>query len=632
MISPTTNMTQWHCNPKERQLWVFLVHSLFGVYLSVVSLWFGSVSGGWEGTFTSLLLDVPLVILNSLPPLLLLWFFTWLSNSPWIGYLGTAIFTAVVGLVNYYKMVFRGDPFFFADFSLTGEALKIVKEYDFVFSASVVFFIFLLFWGLAMVTRILPLFFGNFFPLATRIMGFCSMTLLIPILFYTLYSNKNLYEHWNQVEENVFISRSERYQSRGLWYSFLYVNRNATLNLNSTEEIEEYYASILEETGPTIPLGEISVVGIMLEGFCDYSHFPILSEEEGVLDVYQIWHDWEKESISGDIVNTVFGGGTATTEWSFLTGIPSPETIPYAIDTYVREFKEAGYYTHGGHPGFQSFYNRINTNQYIGFDKYVYYEDYYSEYLHSDYVYWKSDDVLVDSILAHREEAQILDKPIFSFYVTIQNHGPYSVSQEMSDPYVSAETGIDDEVRAILQSYFNGISKTLVELERMKEAFQETDEPIVVVLFGDHMPWGGNNNEILKAIYSGVIDYNDIAWMTAYYTTPYLIWANDAAREIVLGDYIGDGGTISNHFLMNKVFEMTGWQQSDTMKISSAVMAEIPVVFKSYEYVYFWENEVVSTLPEEYDMLMSLYFSTFNDRYNTQLTIPQVVVPSLVPN
>ena len=66
-----------------------------------------------------------------------------------------------------------------------------------------------------------------------------------------------------------------------------------------------------------------------------------------------------------------------------------------------------------------------------------------------------------------------------------------------------------------------------------------------------------------------------------YYSTRYLILANDAAKEITKNDFCGEGETISVSFLMNKVFELCGYKGSQYMQFTSDIMKETPVIHRS---------------------------------------------------
>lgn len=611
----------WDVTIGKKQLYFLMIHSGLGLYVGLVTLWFGSISQDWGYAgefFTSS--SFLIFVMNFIPPLLLLWLFTALFNSPWLGYFTTCILCLIVSLVNYFKITHRGEPFFFSDLSLTFEAFRMAGEYSYKLSSEICLLVLLYLLGFVLEAGITPLFLTDIFDKKHRYLSAIIGVFLIPCLTSTIYSSDSLYQKWDDSGESLLVSRTDRYLSRGMWYSFLY-NGKDNSEISTDLDVEELLFNIEELSQPNFPIGDISVVGIMLEGFCDYSQFSLLSREEKVMEVYEPWHDWQADALSGNIVNTVFAGGTATTEWSFLTGIPSPDSITHYTNSYVWEFKEAGYYTHGGHPGYKDFYNRINANRYIGFDDYVYYEDYYKNHVSDQVFYWDSDDVLVDSIIEHRKAAQSKNKPIFSFYVSIQNHGPYNVAADMSDPYISASNPLNSQVKGMLQTYLKGVESTLEEMERLRENLNDTDEPVVAVIFGDHKPWAGNDNEILIALEPAHVNNTSLAWMMAYYSTPYLIWANDAAREIITGEYIGDGGDISNHFLMNRLFEMVGWDQSPTMTVASNLMESLPIVFKGWDYAFFMEDHITMTPPIQYNDLVDRYLAVIQHRQSS-LYIP----------
>lgn len=65
---------------------------------------------------------------------------------------------------------------------------------------------------------------------------------------------------------------------------------------------------------------KVSVVGIMLEAFCDLTDFPALAEQEDVQEVYAPWHALEKESVSGDLLTNILrrghgGHGVVLPDW-----------------------------------------------------------------------------------------------------------------------------------------------------------------------------------------------------------------------------------------------------------------------------------------------------------------------------
>ena len=67
-----------------------------------------------------------ILVLNLLPPVLLIWLFYFLSRRAWVGFLGSFIPTIGVALVNYFKIRLRSDPLLATDLRLAAEAGGIV--------------------------------------------------------------------------------------------------------------------------------------------------------------------------------------------------------------------------------------------------------------------------------------------------------------------------------------------------------------------------------------------------------------------------------------------------------------------------------------------------------------------------
>ena len=125
---------------------------------------------------------------------------------------------------------------------------------------------------------------------------------------------------------------------------------------------------------------------------------------------------------------------------------------------------------------------------------------------------------------------------------------------------------------------------------------RDTEEPVILVLFGDHKPWMGNRNTVYEAL--GVsLDLSTEDGFRNYYATPYLIWANDAAKAILGSDFSGSGPEISPCFLMNEVFSLAGWGGSEYMKFMNEVKEVLPVIHTSGRYVT--DGVLTQTLPED---------------------------------
>ena len=74
------------------------------------------------------------------------------------------------------------------------------------------------------------------------------------------------------------------------------------------------------------------------------------------------------------------------------------------------------------------------------------------------------------------------------------------------------------------------------------------------------------------------LDFSTEEGFYNYYSTRYLIWANDASKEALDRDFTGQGPTISPNFLMNEVFRQCGWDGNAFMQATQQVMDQVPVI------------------------------------------------------
>jgi len=110
------------------------------------------------------------------------------------------------------------------------------------------------------------------------------------------------------------------------------------------------------------------------------------------------------------------------------------------------------------------------------------------------------------------------------------------------------------------------------------------EEPVVLVLFGDHKPWGGNSNDAYYGI-GASFDTTTLEGFYQYYSTPYLIWANSAAKETLGRDFQGEGGDFSPCFLMPELFEQCGWTGPSFLQLAQEVREVTPLVHQQGVYL-----------------------------------------------
>lgn len=552
-------------------LWNALILAGAAVGLGLASLLLAT--GGFSARV--LLLDYlsqpVLLLLNLLPPLVLTALLYAATGRGWLACLLTALPVLGLSVGNYYKLAFRDDPVIASDLLILGEAGKMAGQYRLFLSGKVAAALLC-----TAVCVLLPALLARSRPRGRTRAAVAAAGLVCAAALVPVYASDGIYaanastQHLNQW------SATQQYISRGLLYPFLHSVKDALPDPPegySEREVRELLAQYEDKDIPEDK--KVNVVGLMLEAFTDFSDFEGV---EFAQDVYAQYHALKAESYTGNLLTNIFAGGTVDTERAFLTGM-GPKDVNYRSNTssYVWYLKNQGYQTFGGHPGNNWFYNRVNINRYLGFDEYRFTEDYYgpvygADQTLNDYLFLPD---LTETVLERLEG----DEPLFSFSVTYQGHGPYSTDRCWWDGVDGLVKNYDLplEQRTILANYLGSVLNTQIYLTKLVDALRDTEEPVVLVVFGDHKPWLGNNNAVYDAV--GVdLFWEDLRSFYNYWSTPYLIWANDAAKEAIGHDLVGTGPDISPCFLMNVLFEQLGWEGDAYLQAVDEIRREIPVI------------------------------------------------------
>ena len=558
--------------PRRAAFWLWNGLLMLGAALALglLCLMLAPAQYGWE-LFYDYLDHPALVALNLLPPVVLMALLYGLSGRAWLAYALTSL--PVLGLAagNAYKMFFRDDPVIAADLLLLGEAGNMAGKYQLFLFGKLAAAL-----GCALVSALLLARLAGGRPLGRFRAGIAGTALACAAALSPLYASDQVYQD-NANEEHINKwSVTQQYVSRGLLYPFLHSVKDAFPRPPEGYDQREAEGWLAQYEDAAIPEDKkVNLVGIMLEAFTDFSQFEEIQFSQ---DVYAVWHALEQEGYSGSLLANIFAGGTVNTERAFLTGV-GDGNYDYRGDapSYVRYLKGQGYRATGSHPSYNWFYNRQNVNAYLGFDSYRFTEDYFGPVYGADPVL--NDDGFLPDLTRTVLEQLEQDAPLFSFSVTYQGHGPYGDREcwwgEPEDFFTNP--GLDDASRYILSNYLGSVMATQRHLADMVDAFRASDEPIVLVVFGDHKPWLGNGNSVYHAL--GVtLDQDSQEGFYNYWSTPYLIWANGAAKAALGRDVRGKGPDISPCFLMNVLFEQLGWTGDAYMQAVDPCRAELPVI------------------------------------------------------
>lgn len=535
-----------------------------------------------------------LMIMNFIPIILLMSFIYLISNRLWLGYGITALVFVAIGIINKLKLTYREDPFTFIDMKLVGESLEMTKTYDLSLSSRVIIILL----GLLVIGILLKIYFqAKIRSNKTRSSLLILLSILSIIIFKGYYFDFKLYD---QVGDLSLVNRwveSQRYQTKGLVYPFIYSIKDIKIQLpenydedKAKEDLNKYeYKDIAEDK-------KINVISIMLEAYNDFSEFE---DVELNIDVYEEFHKLQEESIHGKLVTNVFAGDTINTERGFLTGYHKQPKYFKKTNGFPWYFKEQGYRTESMHPITGSFYNRRNVNEYLGFDNFDHYDNKYEE-IQEEYL---MDMEFFDYIIEGFEKSKKDKEAYFHFSVTYQNHGPYADIKYSDTELLVKKDHYNDPDYNIMNNYLRGINQTDKALKKLFDRFRNEEEPTMIVIFGDHNPWLGKDNSVYNMLDIN-LDLENVEGFKNYYQTPYLIWGNDVAREILDKDLSEEGPTVSPNILMAELFDYLDWEGNEYMQYIKDVKSKFTV---NHDLFFKEDEKFTKKLSEENKKLWKEY-------------------------
>lgn len=116
----------------------------------------------------------------------------------------------------------------------------------------------------------------------------------------------------------------------------------------------------------------------------------------------------------------------------------------------------------------------------------------------------------------------------------------------------------------MLAVYAEGARDADAMLGRLTDYFAGTDEPVVLAFWGDHLPYLGDNQIGYRQLGLDVFSGPEGQENLRAYETPYVIWANDAAAEVLDWESavealdLPESGQLSACFLGAALLELTG--------------------------------------------------------------------------
>ena len=340
-------------------------------------------------------------------------------------------------------------------------------------------------------------------------------------------------------------------------------------------EAEAWAGETAQSAGTPV---KANVIFVQCEAFSDVFDAPAFAYAPEDNPMY-LYHQVAESprALSGRVIVSNFGAGTANTEFDVLTGMQTNmlnstptsalRVVHKNVSTLARIFRKQGYGSWFMHPGERWFYNRESVYHYFGLDNQTFRED-FSQLSYKGS--WPSDDCFRQELIREYERQTAGGAPWFAFTVTVQNHQAYPWSKYSEKlPNAQLSVPVSDAAMENLSVYAEGIRDSSKMLRDLTEYFDGRDEPVLLVFWGDHLPAMGADYGAFREIGFPIGENAGLDEALNTYATPYVIWANEAFdgaygfRDRADRLDMGADDRISDIYLGELVYELLDLQGAD---------------------------------------------------------------------
>lgn len=423
------------------------------------------------------------------------------------------------GLGNYYVIKFRGSPILPNDILAFKTAMQVADGYSFDISENI--FIMSLNYISVLIMLLI-------FPIKKTVFQwkYMLLKLILSIMVIFELSDIKVNDMFDLSIATYQWNLADLYRDYGSVIGFISMLQNIAIKAPENyqrqvveENLSEYmeYASSDNAIKPTI-------IAVMDESFCD---LKILADFYTSDEYLYHWYEIDDYIYRGNLYVSTYGGGTANTEFEFLSGnscgnLPAG-IVPYqmynlkSVGNITDILKSDGYQTIAAHSENKNNWSRAKVYENFGFSSFLDVNAFQNYETFRGHVTDKGDlDKVIDIFESSNE-------PQFIFNVTIQNHGGYYLADMEGLEIVELEDKWHDEYSDV-EAYLTLIKESDKAINDFIYYFRTVDEPVILCIFGDHWPainitW---HEQVLgKSI--GDFSFEETQRLRA---VPYMIWAN----------------------------------------------------------------------------------------------------------
>ena len=451
-------------------------------------------------------------------------------------YLAVQVFTKNVGLtciishialmtfagINYFVYLFRGNEFIFSDLRSISTGLSVAGNYEFVLDDRAAYVVLLSALYVAFVRKIHVTFEKRLWMAAV-----CISVVICCCAYIGTETEGTVTETWEQ---------------KGSYRNGYLLNFALSVRDSFIAEPDGYSEEVISELEDQYSGDGVSYVNqdveknptiivVMSESYADLSVVGDFLTNEQVTPYYDSLQD---NIMKGHALSSVFGAKTPNSEWEFMTGnsmafLPSGSVVyqQYISKTptsIVSNLKNDGYTCVAMHPYYETGWSRNAVYPDLGFDETHFIDDFDQTKILREYI---TDRELYEKII-NRYESRAANEDLFIMSISMQNHGGYTEKYD----------NFDEKVRLLglnypdVNQYLSLVHESDSALEYLISYFQNVDDPVEIVFFGDHQP-------SLSSSFYPNLNGKGLSGLTEdeledLYTIPFFIWTNYESTEVEL--------------------------------------------------------------------------------------------------
>ena len=481
------------------------------------------------------------------------------------------ICAVIIGVVNYYTILWRGNPVSFYDLTLVKTTLTVVGNYRFTIDWYFVIALFLAIWGIFLfilfqekTKKVSALKYG-----IQMVIGYGIIIIFAIITIQTGF----LYAHIRTESWNPRLQAIEN----GYLLSFMADTVSSMVTEPEGYDVEmldsflnESLANQKEESITEYP----NIIVIMNESFSD---LRVLGELETDVEYMSYINSLTEDTIYGNLYVSAFGGNTVYSEYEFLTG-NSVSVLPTGAVPYIQYIhgeevpslawtlkgQDTPYQAIAIHPYEKSGYNRSVAYSSLGFDDFITIDDFSDYVITRKYISDADNYQKIFDVFEEKEPGQ----PLFVFNITMQNHGGYG---ERTDYILNEPVHVTNyQVDIGVDEYLSCIKESDTAFEMLIDYFSKVEEPTIILMYGDHQP--ALSSSFYESIMGKAASEYTMEDELNRHKVPFVIWSN---YQDYGGQYVEQ---ISTNYLSSVLMELAGLELTDYQKYLLELREEYPVI------------------------------------------------------